>query len=77
MLPPALAPRGLSRPEAAAYFGVSPSLFDRMVKDRLAPAPTRVYGRVLWDRHKLDLAFDALSDVEADGQENPWDRMAL
>jgi hypothetical protein len=33
LLPPSLAPRGLSRSEAAAYIGVSPNLFDAMVKD--------------------------------------------
>ena len=78
MLPAgAFTPRGLSRLQAAAYFGVSRSLFDRMVKDRLVPAPIRLYGRVIWDRHKLDLAFAALSDDETDTQESPWDRMAV
>ena len=70
-------PRGLSRQQAAAYFGVSRSLFDRMVKDRLVPGPIRLYGRVIWDRHKLDLAFAALSDEDTDRQDTAWDHMAL
>ena len=72
-----IAPRGLSRQQAAIYFGVSSSLFDRMVKDRLAPGPIRVYGRVIWDRHKLDLAFAALSNDEQGTYEDLWDRLAL
>lgn len=54
-------PRGLSRAEAAAYIGVSPSLFDEMVKDRRMPAPKRINSRTVWDRRRLDEAFDAKS----------------
>lgn len=73
-LPPALAPRGLSRVQAAGYVGVSPSTFDRMVQDRLMPKALRVYGRVIWDRQALDEAFSALSDDSAG--EDRWDRVA-
>jgi predicted DNA-binding transcriptional regulator AlpA len=77
-LPQGLSPIGLSRKQAAAYFGISPTLFDRMVRDRLAPKPARIYGRVLWDRHKLDLAFAALSDGPREaGRQDVWDRMAV
>ena len=69
-LPPSLAPRGLSRVESAAYVGVSPSLFDIMVNDGRMPKPVRVNARVLWDRNKLDSAFNLLSD---DDERNPWD----
>jgi hypothetical protein len=37
VLPPSLPPRGLSRAEAAAYVGVSTSLFDIMVADGRMP----------------------------------------
>jgi predicted DNA-binding transcriptional regulator AlpA len=70
LLPPSLAPRGLSRSEAAAYIGVSPSLFDAMVKDGRMPRPKRINSRTVWDRHQLDLAFEALDDHET---QNPWD----
>ena len=76
VLPVSLPPRGLSRVEAAAYVGISPSLFDRGIKDRLWPRPFRVYGRVLWDRLKLDAAFAALSDAGQDGEDR-WDRAAV
>lgn len=61
-LPPTLAPRGLSRAEAAAYIGISPSTFDAMVCDGRMP-PAKIVGtRRLWDRTRLDSAFAALPD---------------
>jgi hypothetical protein len=35
--PPSLAPRGLSRPQAAEYIGVSPSKFDQLKEDGRMP----------------------------------------
>jgi predicted DNA-binding transcriptional regulator AlpA len=66
-------PRGLSRTEAAAYVGVSPSLFDAMVKDGRMPEPKRINSRVVWDRRRLDDAFEALPDI---AEVNPWDEVA-
>lgn len=63
-------PRGLCRTRAAAYVGVSASMFDDMVKDGRMPKPKRCNARVIWDRRRLDEAFDALPD---DGDRNPWD----
>jgi predicted DNA-binding transcriptional regulator AlpA len=62
ILPLSLPPRGLSREEAAEYIGVSPSLFDNMVKDGRMPSPTRINSRVVWDRFKVDAAFEALAN---------------
>jgi predicted DNA-binding transcriptional regulator AlpA len=67
-----LAPRGLSRVEAAIYVGVSPSLFDIMVKDGRMPAPKRINSRAVWDRYELDAALEALPD-EGQPKINPWD----
>ena len=53
-------PRGLSRTLAASYVGVSPTTFDRMIKDGLMPRPKAVYGRRLWDVRAVDIAFDLL-----------------
>lgn len=72
ILPSSLPPRGLSRVEAAAYLGVSPSLFDAMVRDGRMPRPKRINARAVWDRKNLDLYFDALPD-EVLHSENPWD----
>ena len=66
-------PRGLSRTEAAAYVGVSPSLFDGMVKDGRMPQPKQINSRRVWDRRQVDRAFDALPQP---GDENPWDAIA-
>ena len=74
-LPSSLAPRGLSRVQAAAYIGVSPSLFDEMVKDERMPQPIRINSRVLWDRMRLDEAFAGLSDVK-DGND-PWGKVSV
>lgn len=76
VLPRSLAPRGLSRVQAAAYIGVSPSLFDAMVKDGRMPKPTRINARTVWDRVKLDESFAALSDSDKDG-DDPWDKVAV
>jgi predicted DNA-binding transcriptional regulator AlpA len=72
-LPPSLAPRGLSRTQAAAYVGLSSSKFDQMVAQSRMPKPKRVDGRVIWDRIALDRAFDALPDEGGSRDDNPWD----
>lgn len=70
ILPRSLPPRGLSRAEAAAYVGVSPTLFDKMVSDGRMPKPKRINSRTIWDIRRLDLAFEELPD---DGQrDDPW-----
>jgi hypothetical protein len=75
VLPHSLAPRGLSRAEAAAYIGISPSLFNTMIKEGKMPRPKRINSRAVWDRLLLDLAFDALPD-EDEPLLNPWDEIA-
>ena len=79
VLPASLPPRGLSRVEAAAYIGVSPSLFDTMVKDHRMPSAKRINARVVWDRLRLDAAFAALPDEdgEADGRPDHWGTFAV
>jgi predicted DNA-binding transcriptional regulator AlpA len=74
ILPQSLAPRGLSREQAAAYIGVSPSLFDTLVKDQRMPQPKRINARTVWDRLQLDAAFAALQSN--DEPVNPWDEIA-
>jgi predicted DNA-binding transcriptional regulator AlpA len=76
VLPLSLPPRGLSRVEAAAYVGVSPTLFDEMVGDARMPKPKRINKRTVWDRHQLDRAFDALPDTDGRA-DDVWDRCAV
>ena len=70
VLPPNCPLRGLNREQAAEYLGVGVSKFDELVRDGRVAKPIRVGGRLIWDRLKLDLFFDALPD---DGERNPWD----
>ena len=72
VLPQSLPPRGLSREEAAAYVGISPSLFDTLVKDGRMPSPKRINARTVWDRIKLDAAFEALADADETSTEDEW-----
>lgn len=63
-------PRGLSAVEAAVYLGISPSLFDELVKDGSIRPAKQIKGRVVYDRFRLDEDFEALPDK---GGGNPWD----
>lgn len=76
VLPRSLAPRGLSRVQSSAYIGVSPSLFDEMVKDGRMPIPMRINARTVWDRMRLNETFAALSDGGRGG-DDPWDKVAV
>jgi len=76
ILPTSLPPRGLSRVQAAAYVGVSPVLFDQLVRDGRMPRPNRINARRVWDRIKLDEAFAALSDIPEEGNDE-WDKVAV
>ncbi|WP_112663501.1 helix-turn-helix transcriptional regulator [Microvirga flavescens] len=67
--------RGLQEPEAASYIGVGLTLFRQMVADGRMPHPVRINRRVVWDRRKLDLAFDRLPDGgndEVSAEDDPY-----
>jgi predicted DNA-binding transcriptional regulator AlpA len=77
VLPASLPPRGLSRLQAAAYIGVSATLFDEMVADRRMPRPKRINRRLVWDRLQLDMAFSELpTDGEEGRADDVWSRCA-
>jgi hypothetical protein len=71
--PASITPRGLNRALAARYVGVGVTLFDEMVKDGRMPKPFKINTRTVWDRHRLDEAFEALSDQDA---RDPWEEDA-
>jgi excisionase family DNA binding protein len=79
ILPLSLPPRGLAREQAAAYVGISVGTFDQMVDDGRMPAPKVINRRQVWDRHALDLAFDALPDKpgRAADAEDVWAKCAV
>jgi predicted DNA-binding transcriptional regulator AlpA len=72
ILPSTLAPRGLSRVEAAAYVGVSATLFDQLVSDGRMPKPKQINSRKIWDRLRVDQAFEMIPDGDQT-MNNPWD----
>jgi predicted DNA-binding transcriptional regulator AlpA len=69
---PRIEPRGLSRIDSAQYVGVSASKFDEMVRDGRMPPPKRINSRTVWDRLRLDQAFENLPENDSD---NPWDNV--
>ncbi len=78
ILPISLPPLGLSREQAAAYVGISPSLFDVLVGDGRMPLPKRINRRRLWDRRAIESAFAELPDSGSaggpdDDADNPFD----
>jgi predicted DNA-binding transcriptional regulator AlpA len=74
-LPPSLAPRGLSRGQAAEYIGVGITLFDKMVEDGRMPKPKRIDGRVVWDKVKVDAAFAELDEPASASGATTTDRI--
>lgn len=56
------APRGLRAERAAAYLGMSKTKFLELVDSGRMPKPIVIDGVVVWDRWKLDAAFDAIGD---------------
>jgi len=75
VLPLSLPPLGISRVEAARYIGVSPTKFDQMVADGRMPKPKPIDGRKVWDRHRLDIAFNALPDEN--DRDDIWARVGV
>lgn len=80
LLPPSLAPLGLSRSQAAAFVGVGEALFDRLVEEGRMPQPRMPSGkRLVWDLEELVAAFRQLphrGEEELAGRPekvNPWD----
>ncbi|MDH2341535.1 hypothetical protein [Bradyrhizobium sp. SSUT77] len=59
-------PRGLSRLRAAAYIGVTPQAFDRMVTSEEMPKPKMIGGVRRWDKLAIDRAFDAIFGTQTD-----------
>jgi predicted DNA-binding transcriptional regulator AlpA len=68
-------PRGLRRPDAASYLGISPSQFDKWVVVGTVPSPKKIGGVVLWDRFALDDAMEAIFYPEAEAEMAIWDEV--
>jgi predicted DNA-binding transcriptional regulator AlpA len=55
------------------YIGISPNKFDELVADGTMPRPRKIGARKVWDRHELDLAFDALPREDNPTTPNSWE----
>ncbi|MCM2396216.1 hypothetical protein NBH19_09005 [Rhizobium sp. S95] len=73
VLPVSLPPRGLNREQAAAYIGVSTSLFDEMTDDGRMPRPKKANARNIWDRFALDKAFTRLPGGGGEEDTDDWE----
>jgi hypothetical protein len=69
---PKIEPRGLSRIDAAAYIGVSPTKFDELRKDGRVSPPRLIDSRLVWDRHDLDRDFDAFPIEGNTADDEDW-----
>ena len=57
-----IAPRLLTREQAAAYCGVGLTTFTTWIRRGIVPGP--VHGTHRWDRKAIDAALDALSHID-------------
>lgn len=73
-LPPGIMPFGLSRTEAAWLIGVSPTMWDSLVRDGLMPKPKRIGSRTIWDRAAVERAWGAIPEEgsETHSQKDVW-----
>ncbi len=82
-------PVGLSLEEAAAYVGLSPSLFERLVREGKMPFPRKFAGRTVWDADEVATAFrrvphtppanlqPGVVSMHDEEPESPWGRARL
>jgi len=57
----------LSREQAARFIGISPGKFDELVRTGAMPQPKTIGTRRVWCSRAVDLAFDALPELEDAG----------
>lgn len=72
MTSPANTPRLLSRPDAAAYLGISPTTFSLWVSTHKMPAA--VPGTRKWDKKAIDAKLDEISGLAANDNEDPYEK---
>jgi excisionase family DNA binding protein len=68
-------PRGLRAEEAATYLGMGRSKFLELVKGGRLPKPRVIDGMRIWDRYKLDAAFEDFTEHADSGRPNSFDRV--
>lgn len=66
-------PASLRRTDAARYCGISPSHFDRVVRESVMPAPHSMLGTKVWLRRELDDALFSLAVIGEEMEGNSCD----
>lgn len=66
-------PTGLRRVQAALHCGVSPWMFDKLVKEGLVPPARQLGGVKVWLRQELDDALFSAQIVGTEQGENSCD----
>ncbi|MHA6687713.1 hypothetical protein [Mesorhizobium sp. A556] len=76
-LPDSLPPIGINREQAAAFIGISASLFDQLVHAGKMPDARVIASRLVWDVSEIEEAFRAIphrsEKVGIIEDVNPWD----
>ncbi len=67
-----IAPRLLTREQAAAYCGVGTTTFAAWIRHGMIPGPVQRTHR--WDRKAIDAALDALSQIDDDKEGKAFDQ---
>jgi len=74
-------PIGLSREEASDYVGLSPNIFDELVRIGALPKSLDLgIRRRVWNRNAIDLAFNnlaGLNDNQSSGSSEPTSENTL
>lgn len=65
------AKRGMTRERAAAYLDLTPSGFDKWVRDGRLPCP--IPGTRRWDKKAIDAALDKLSGLNPAKAADPYE----
>jgi hypothetical protein len=69
---PAIAPRLLTRSQAASYLALTVNAFDDWVRRGLIPGA--LPGTRRWDRHGIDAAIDRASGLQLTADTTPLDQ---
>jgi len=65
-------PRLISRAEAAAYCGITPTCFSMWVASH--KMPPSIPGMRKWDKRAIDAKLDEISGLDANDNEDPYEK---
>jgi excisionase family DNA binding protein len=68
-------PRAMRVDQAAAYLGMSRSMFLKLVEEGVMPPAVKIRSMATWDRLDLDAAYDDLKHKDAPGENSVQKRL--